>query len=156
MAIWHAQVQIWRSKKWKWHSVVWRHVYDRRPDDKTVKKVWRMVAYQWKKLENVFGDGRWEVQSHPTIRDRRLTRIYLKKIQLNPAIAHFKGLVKIMLYIEVFTIANIKITMKMLLGIQICIFYWRKFVISGCVIAGNWKPFDFKSCSWLWRWLHSR
>ena len=28
-------------------------------------------------------------------------------VQLNPAIAHFKGLVKIMFYIKVFTIANI-------------------------------------------------
>ena len=40
---------------------------------------------------------------------------FKKKVQLNPAIAHFKGLVKIMLYTEVFTIANIKITMKIFL-----------------------------------------
>ena len=31
----------------------------------------------------------------------------LAKLQCNPAIAHFKGLVKIMFYIEVFAIANI-------------------------------------------------
>ena len=29
------------------------------------------------------------------------------EIQLNPAIAHFKGLVKVMLYTKVFTIASI-------------------------------------------------
>ena len=57
-------------------------------------------------------------------------------LQFNPAIAHFTGLVKIILYIEVFIIANILITMKMLLGTKICAFYWQKYVKSGCAIAG--------------------
>ena len=61
--------------------------------------------------------------------------IYIK-IQLNAAIAHFQGLVKIMLYIEVFIIANVWITMKMLLGTKICMLYWRNYVKSGCAIAG--------------------
>ena len=43
-------------------------------------------------------------------------------VQLNPATAHFKGLVQIILYIEVFTIANIKITVKS--------FFELKFVYS--------------------------
>ena len=46
------------------------------------------------------------------IKDSGLASSALKneriKIQLNPAIGHFKGLVKIMLYIEVFIIANIQ------------------------------------------------
>ena len=33
--------------------------------------------------------------------------VIVKKVQLNPAIAYFKGLVKIMLYTEVLFIANI-------------------------------------------------
>ena len=57
-------------------------------------------------------------------------------VQLNPAIVYFKGLVKIMLYIEVLFIANIKITMKILLGTKIYMLYWRNYVKSGCAIAG--------------------
>ena len=71
------------------------------------------------------------------------------QLQLNPDIAHLKGLVKIMLYTKDFTIANIEITIKMLLWTKICMLYWRKFVISGCAIAGfqctSWSvivPFD--------------
>ena len=58
------------------------------------------------------------------------------QIQLNPAIAFFKGLVKIMLYIEVLFIANIKITMKTVLGTKVYMLYWRNYVKSGCSIAG--------------------
>ena len=49
-------------------------------------------------------------------------------MQLNPAIAYFKGPVKTMLEIEVLTIANILIIIK--------ITFWWKFVISGCAKAG--------------------
>ena len=59
-----------------------------------------------------------------------------KHIQLNPAIAFFKGLVKIMLYIEVLFIANIKITMKTVLGTKVYMLYWGNYVKSGCGIAG--------------------
>ena len=57
-------------------------------------------------------------------------------MQLNPAIAHFKGTVKFMLYSEVSIIANIKKILKILLGIKICVLYWLNYVISGCAIAG--------------------
>ena len=59
-----------------------------------------------------------------------------RKFQLNPAIAYFKGLVKIMLYTDVFIIANICTTMKLLLGTKICMLHWRNYVKSGCTIAG--------------------
>ena len=58
------------------------------------------------------------------------------KVQLNPAIAYFKGLVKIMLYTEVLFIANIYIPMKILFGTKIFMLYWRNYVKSGCAIAG--------------------
>ena len=54
-----------------------------------------------------------------------------KQLQLNPALAHFKGLVKIMLYTKVFIIANIQITMKIPLRTKICMHYWRNYVKSG-------------------------
>ena len=54
----------------------------------------------------------------------------------NPAIAHFKGLIKLILYIKVSTIANIEITMKTLLGTKICMLYRWNYVKSGCAIAG--------------------
>ena len=41
-----------------------------------------------------------------------------------------------MLYTEVPSFANIKITMKTLLGTEVCILYWRDYVKSGCAIAG--------------------
>ena len=56
-----------------------------------------------------------------------------KVVQLNPAIAHFKRLVKIILYTEVFTIANIRITINMLLGTIIGMLYCWKFVKSGAL-----------------------
>ena len=43
-------------------------------------------------------------------------------IQLNPATAHFKGLVKIILYTKVFIIANIYLTVKMLRGTKLYVF----------------------------------
>ena len=56
--------------------------------------------------------------------------------QLNPAIVHFKGLVKIMLYTKVFIIASAQFTMKMLLETKILMHYWRDYIISGYAIAG--------------------
>ena len=58
------------------------------------------------------------------------------KVQLNPAIAYSKGLVKMMLYTEVLFIANIYIPMKILFGTKIFMLYWRNYVKSGCAIAG--------------------
>ena len=57
-------------------------------------------------------------------------------VQLNPAIAYFKGLVKIMLYAEVLFIANVWMTRKNLLGIIVYKLYSRNCVKSGCAIAG--------------------
>ena len=65
---------------------------------------------------------------------RRFFFIY--ELQLNPAIAHLKGLVRIMLYTEVFTIANIGMSMILLFWTKICLLFWQGFVISGCAIAG--------------------
>ena len=57
-------------------------------------------------------------------------------LQLNPALQQFKGLIKIIFCTDVFIIANIWITMKMLLGTKICIVYLRVFFVSGCATAG--------------------
>ena len=57
-------------------------------------------------------------------------------VQLNPAVAHFKGQVKIMFFTKVFIIANIKIIVKMLLGTKICMLFWQDYVKNGCAIAG--------------------
>ena len=47
------------------------------------------------------------------------TNFWSHEVQLNPAIAHFKGLAKIVLSTEVFIIANVKITMKIVIGTKI-------------------------------------
>ena len=46
-----------------------------------------------------------------------------KSIQLNAAIAHFKGLVKIMLYTKVFIFPNVFETAKMLFGTKFYMLY---------------------------------
>ena len=56
----------------------------------------------------------------------------IRYIQSNPAIAFYKGPVKIMLYNEVLSIAD----MKTLLGTICCMLYWRNYVKSGCAMAG--------------------
>ena len=58
------------------------------------------------------------------------------QLQLNPDIAHLKGLVKIMLYTKDFTIANIEITIKMLLWTKICMLYFQDYVKNECAKAG--------------------
>ena len=60
----------------------------------------------------------------------------LKEIQLNPAVAYFKGQVKIMLYFKVLSIANIQMITKTLLWTKVCMRYWRNYGKSGCAIAG--------------------
>ena len=61
---------------------------------------------------------------------------FLAHLKLNPAIAYFKGQIKIILYTEVLSIANIWITMKTFLGTNVCMLYKRNYVKSGCTIAG--------------------
>ena len=61
------------------------------------------------------------------LRVRQRWHTFLDK-QLNPALAHFKGLVRIILYIEVLFIANLQITMKTLLGTKNCMRYWQNYV----------------------------
>ena len=51
----------------------------------------------------------------------------------NPIIAHFKGLVKIILYTGVSY--SQFITKKIFLGTLICVLYWRTFALSGSAIA---------------------
>ena len=50
-----------------------------------------------------------------------MTHFY--KLQLNPAIAYFKGLLRIVLYTEVLFIANIQITVKTLLWTKVYMLY---------------------------------
>ena len=54
----------------------------------------------------------------PTLSTMRHS-IFSHQLQLNPAMAHFKGLAKIMVYTEVFTTVKIQITMKILHGAKI-------------------------------------
>ena len=57
-------------------------------------------------------------------------------VQLNPPIAYFMRLFKIIFYTEVLFITNIQITMKTLFKIKIYMLYWRNYVRSGCARAG--------------------
>ena len=67
-------------------------------------------------------DGRTDY--HVKIKPKEVSKVERKKqIQLNPAIAHFKGLIKIKFYIEVFIITKIQKIVKMLLGFKICMLY---------------------------------
>ena len=58
----------------------------------------------------------------------------VKIIQLDPTIAHFKGLVQIMPY-QNFHLANMKIAIEILLRTKICMLYWRGYVKSRCALA---------------------
>ena len=53
------------------------------------------------------------------------------EIKLDAAIAHFKELVKIMLYTKVFINVNIWITLKMFFSTNIYMLYMRDYVKSG-------------------------
>ena len=71
-----------------------------------------------------------------TAENDRFMQKRLGLLHLNPAVAHRKGLVKIILYMEVFIIAKIWITGKMVLETKICMLSLPNYVKSGCASAG--------------------